>query len=534
MKNTTLSRFLQAALSLAAVSGFLAFQGRGLAQQAGALPADPAASAPDSSPAANPAAISLPPPSSPSGPDVETLPIDLPTALSLANANNPTVAIARARVQEAYARLREAQVLWLPNLETGPAYLRHDGLVQNARGEVFDTSKWNLFTGGGAMLSVETSNAIFAPRIARRLVDAQAAAAQSVAYDIQLRVALAYLELLRTHGALAVNKESLANAKEILRLAQAAERNEFGKTPADANRAQTEVDQRLQEQIELEGQVGVASARLAQLLLLQPTVDLWPVDPAVVPIMLFPEDSNLDDLVAAGLMNRPELAESRALVAAALARWREAKLGPLFPRLDVGYLAGNFQGGINDTTERSGSRGDALAQAVWTLRNFGAGDLARNRIGRAQYDQANLHVAEIQAQIGAEVSAAAKLARSRRRTLESAQQGVRQGEEMWRRLMKWTIEVGFGRAKLYEAVELILAEQALNQARFRYLDEVIEYNKAQFRLFWAMGQPPLCALGNETALPVQVPVLPKESKPMMLKEPKPEELPAPRPAPEKK
>src|SRR5947209_9192976 len=49
-------------------------------------------------------------------PDAQVLLIDLPTALRVANAGNPTIGVARARLQEAYARLRQAQVMWLPNL----------------------------------------------------------------------------------------------------------------------------------------------------------------------------------------------------------------------------------------------------------------------------------------------------------------------------------------------------------------------------------------------------------------------------------
>ena len=47
------------------------------------------------------------------------MPIDLPYALHLVNASNPTIAIAQERVQQAYLRQREAQVLWLPNLWAG-------------------------------------------------------------------------------------------------------------------------------------------------------------------------------------------------------------------------------------------------------------------------------------------------------------------------------------------------------------------------------------------------------------------------------
>jgi outer membrane protein TolC len=456
---------------------------------------------------------------SPSGADVAVLPIDLPTALRLVNASNPTIALARARVEEAYARLREAQVMWLPNLEAGPSYLRHDGILQTSRGEVIPVSKWSLFAGGGAALRLETSEALFAPLIARRLVQAQAAASEAVADDIQLNVALAYLDLLRTYGALSINAESLANAQEMTRLAEAAERAGFGKTPADANRGRTEVALRRQERIDLEAQAGVASARLAQLLLLDPTADLRPSDAAVLPIALMPTDAPLDELVATGLMARPELAESRALVAAALARWRRARVGPLLPRLEVSYFAGEFGGGMQDSTQRFGGRGDGAAEAIWTLHSFGVGDLARSQVGRAQYNQATAHVVEVQAQVAAEVTAWTKVVRNRQRTLAEAERGVAEAERMWRRLLRMTLGVGLPAAK-YEAVELLTAEQQLNQARLQYLDEVIEYDKAQFRLYTALGQPALEALPKACALPVSAPPAPVTPVPRSAPEPR--------------
>jgi len=333
-----------------------------------------------------------------------------------------------------------------------------------------------------------------------------------VTYDVQLQVALAYLDLLGVYGALAVNAESLANASEILRLAEAAERNGLGRTPADTNRARTEVEQRRQERIRLEGDIGVQSARLTQLLLLDPSTQFRPVEQAVVPVALVPIEAPLDELIAAGLMNRPELAESRSLVAASLARWKQSRVAPLLPKLEASYLAGDFGGGIDDSTQRFGGRGDGTAQAVWTLHNFGAGDVARAHAARAQYSQANYHVMETQAQVGADVSSAANIALSRQRSLDAAQTGVQQAEEMWRRLKKWTVEVGF-RAQQYEAVELLLAEQALNQAHLTYLGEVIQFNQAEFRLYWAMGQPPLAAMPQAAAKNVTVPVLPKAAVP---------------------
>ena len=50
--------------------------------------------------------------------------------------------------------------------------------------------------------------------------------------------------------------------------------------------------------------------------------------------------------------------------------------------------------------------------------------------------------------------------------------------------------------------------QALNQARTQYLQTVIEFNRAQFRLFTALGQPAECGLGTGVAQPLSIPAVP--------------------------
>jgi hypothetical protein len=60
----------------------------------------------------------------------------------------------------------------------------------------------------------------------------------------------------------------------------------------------------------------------------------------------------------------------------------------------------------------------------------------------------------------------------------------------------------------YDALEPLLAIQALNQARVTYLAEVIEFNRAQFRLYTALGQPANTALPTAAAQTVAVPVVP--------------------------
>jgi hypothetical protein len=116
------------------------------------------------------------------------------------------------------------------------------------------------------------------------------------------------------------------------------------------------------------------------------------------------------------------------------------------------------------------------------------------------------------AQVAAEVTAAVKQARFRQRTLATTQDGVSQALETWRRLKL----AAFGittREGAFNTLEPVITERALDAARTQYLTEVIEYNRAQFRLYEALGQPPAEALPQAVATPVSVPVAPQPYTP---------------------
>jgi outer membrane protein TolC len=429
--------------------------------------------------------------------------------LRIATGGNPTIAFARARVDEAYARVDQAQLLWIPNLDVGGAYLQHDGNIQNAAGLVFNTDKTALTLFGGPTLRVGTSDALFAPLIARRLAAAQDAASQAVSNNIQLDVALAYLDLLQAYSQLAINADLLARDAEVLRLATVASTPgvDLARTGADLPRVQTEYQLRLQDRLTIRGQIRLASSRLARLLVLQPTVGLVPADPAVVPITLIPDDSPLDQLITQAVQNRPELAESRALIAAGEVRVRQARLDPLLPRLEVTYYGADFGGGRDGFVGDFRARGDGTAQAVWTLQNFGLGNRAEVRVRNIQLTEANLHAQAVQAQVADEVNQAVQIAQVRRQAMASAQQAIQRAIEMFDRL--YVISFGMtGRDNLLNTVEPLLAIQALAQARTQYLNYVMDYNRAQFQLFAAVGTPPIQAPPKSVGVPMEVSPVP--------------------------
>ena len=66
-----------------------------------------------------------------------------------------------------------------------------------------------------------------------------------------------------------------------------------------------------------------------------------------------------------------------------------------------------------------------------------------------------------------------------------------------------------GQQHLYDPLQPLIAERDLNQARVGYLNAVIGYNKAQFQLYWALGQPPLQAPASARPQSIAFPVLPE-------------------------
>jgi outer membrane protein TolC len=406
----------------------------------------------------------------------------------MVDANRPLSGFAQARVREALARQDRANVQWIPTLAYGLTYNRFDGQTQNQRGEVFGVSRSNLFAGGGLSLRVDTADAYFDRLVARRLTSAEQSSAFQTTLTAQLDAALAYVDLVEAHGRLAVNADTLTRAEAMLKYALSAKEAGISKTAADANRAATEVYTRRRERTDLLGRTGAASARLARLLLLPPTVELRPAETVVAPLVLVDTSCTLDDLLRAADAARPDLAAHAGLVAAAGERVRKARSGPLLPRVVLEQQVGGFGGGVNARLGNFEARNALGASVYWELNNLGLGDAALVRESRAAYDQAVFRLTEAQARASAEVVEAARTAAAQYDSLDAAEKAVAEAVEMYRKLQESSFNMPGPRAQ-YDPLEPLIAIQQLNQARLQYLGAVVDFNRAQLRLHTALGCP---------------------------------------------
>ncbi len=155
----------------------------------------------------------------PAGSGDRPLPINLPTALRLANASPLDIGIAAERIRTAAAQLGQAQVRWLPTIFAGADYFRHDGGIQDVQGNVFGTSKSSIQVGAAPFAVFALSDAIFLPLAARQTLRAREAALQATTNDTLLAVAEAYFNIQQARGELAGALDTVRRGEELARRA---------------------------------------------------------------------------------------------------------------------------------------------------------------------------------------------------------------------------------------------------------------------------------------------------------------------------
>ncbi|MDB5353471.1 MAG: hypothetical protein JWN86_4718 [Planctomycetota bacterium] len=457
-------------------------------------------------------------------------PIDLPGALRLAGARDLDIAIARERVCQAVAELQQAQVQWLPSLYVGPNWTRHDGQAQVVEGRVRTISKSSLFIGGtaaaGSSVSgpvpaggpaqvsgltsiLRISDAIFEPLAARQILDARKAGIQVATNDSLLGVAEAYLDLQRAAGRLAIAREAATNAETLSTLTASFASSGAG-LESDHRRSLAERDRQRKNVEAAVGELEVASAELILRVRLDPRLVVAPIEPPETVLRLVPDGRTIDELITTGLTSRPELAEAQALVKATLVRLKQAKLRPLIPSLALRYSGGGFGGGPNGFFGDFNARSDADVNLYWEVQNLGLADRSIARQRASQQRTANLQLMKVQDRVASDVVRAEKERIATSRQMDQAAQAVPEAQASLT-LNLTNIRRGAGLPGATRPIEVLQPIQALAQARADYLDAVLAYNRAQFRLYRALGQPPLLASSPTQAAPTADTKVPQTS-----------------------
>jgi outer membrane protein TolC len=451
------------------------------------------------------------------------LPINLATALHLGNARPLDVQIAARQVGAAAAAYDRARLLWVPNISVGLDYFAHTGPQQNFAGEVVKSNRNTFMAGFGPNVVFAFSDAVYAPLAARQELRARQAAQQSSVNDSTLAVAEAYFAVQQARGELAGAIAAEHKAEELTR--KTAQLAKGLAPPAEEHRARVELGRRKQATTTARERWRTASAELARILRLDPVAVVEPAEPPTLPVTVIDPTVDVDELIPVALNTRPELAGQQAFVKATLARLKQEKLRPLVPSLAVrsastnpagtlGY--GAFGGGLNGDLRDFGGRFDIDVQLLWEFSALGFGNKARVAERRAEYEAATLDLFRTQDRIAAEVATRFAEARSAAQRLNDAEPALKEAIELVRKTTEGlggTQRIGERLILVVRPQEAVAALQAFAQANTDFFAAVADYNRAQFRLYRALGHPAQCLAGAVLQPPTEaIPAVPESTE----------------------
>jgi outer membrane protein TolC len=408
-------------------------------------------------------------------------PLDLPTALRLANAQNLDVQIAREAVRQAEAQRSSALEQFFPWVSPGVSYHRRDGVAQASPSGIIGNAAYGSYSPGGSITAqLAIGDAYYNSLAARRLVTASEEGLEVQRQVAVLLAAQGYFELLRTKA----QADVLRSAISVSQNYQSQLHNAVASGIAfrgDELRVQSQTEHYEMLLRDAMAQQRVAAVDLVRALHLDPTVDLAARDSDLVPVTVVDTTLTADSLIVRALRARPELRRAGAVIDASEASHRGALYGALIPAVGVQGFVGALGGGPDSGRSRIAGMRDYTLSIGWRLGPGGLFDAGRIDATNAQLSIAKLNQQKVRESVSSEVLSA--LARVRayggeiglaERTLASAQETLR--------LTQARRQFGVG-----AVLEDILAQQALTQARSDYVTAVAQYDKAQYALSAAIG-----------------------------------------------
>jgi outer membrane protein TolC len=426
-------------------------------------------------------------------------PINLATALRLSDARPLIVAAAQASVWVAEAELTRSKVLWVPTLNIGFDYLRHDGGGPDFNKGIMTAPSVNFFYGGAGLIqNVATTDVFFQPLVARQNLNSVQADIQSAKNDALSMTADAYFHVHQFRGMYAGALYAIERGNDLIE--RIGELSKELVPTVEVDRARNFVADLEQQATSAREMWRVHSANLTQILRLDPRAVIVPVEHDHLQITLIDPKRSLDDLMPVALTNRPELTSRAALVQATEYAVRREKMRPLTPQILInGFQTPNelIQGGMfaigpNNTMNQWQGRADVSLQPLWQLEGMGIGNMARIKAQRGMESLAIIDLYRLQDMVSAEVTRA--VAR-----LQSASARVKQADRALRTAiitfngnfegLRHTTRFGNVLVLVNRPQEVVFALQLLKLALDEYFSTVAEYNRSNFELFHALGYP---------------------------------------------
>lgn len=398
--------------------------------------------------------------------------ISLPEALELAGRDNLDARRAAARTLVARGEAAEARLAWIPALSASAGIGRTDGQVQGSFGDFEDVDFRSAAPFGRLSFGLNPGQISLGSTASARSAESVEAQERAVRRLVLVRTAQLYHELVRERASVAVSHRAIRDTSDLLSIVEVLVRQGMGRGD-DLERARAELAGAQQRLLSAERRFHRASINLATALDLDPTVMLVPEEGAREATLL-PREENLDSIQRRALESRPEITAAQHLVEA-----RRAERGGDIARFASPTIEAYYQSGATgedyedlDGLTRSG------VSATWTI---SAAGFRRVRTASAQVEEALLALEQVEQAVRAEVAAAWADVRAAEASIGKARQ-AREAAEAALRISQVRFRNGTSLA-----IEVLQAQQTLEQARLSEVSAVIDYNRAQVELRAQLG-----------------------------------------------
>jgi outer membrane protein TolC len=379
----------------------------------------------------------------------------------------------RARVREAEGRASSADGYLLPVLSIGGAVNNARGTLQSSFGALQEGNFYTVSALGTVRISTNVGESIYRDLAAHRVVEAaqgyELAQVQRTLFD----VSVGYLALVESDSTVRIQEQFVQEAQTLARLTQAREAQGIG-SALDSERARAQAAAAEQRLLGARNERQRRSKALAASLRLDSTVDLAPADKDLAPATLVSPTDDLPKWLGRASERRPEILAYQSSREAARNEATGTRWSVWGPELSAGAAWGGLGKSFNTVDERA----NYIVSLGWT---FSLGGPGRIEAAEARAAQADIALERFRDRLQASVAGSFQELALSRQNLDPAQRELTAAEAALR-IARANYEGG-----LLPENDLLLAQQAADQARLRRLAAVARFNQAQLQLLAESG-----------------------------------------------
>ncbi len=400
---------------------------------------------------------------------------DLPTTVRVAMTHSIDIQAAQERIAAARGEYEASIGLIFPSLTPNVTALGLEGAVATPAGLAVQGFN-HVFPIAALQWIINPGQVAYNVIASKRRLEASDQRDLAVIQETTRVAAVQYYDVVLAQAQVGIARRALQEAEELLRLERLRAKTGTG-LPVDELRAEAALALRRQNVLTALNAFYNASVALTGTLYLDPTVMLVPRAGSVRQKALVREDLSIDQMLFTATYYRPDLEAVRALAAAADADTGATTWGGLGPQVLASrtFTTRPPAQAIADTEYRQQVY-TATGGFNWSLASFG-----RIKTAAANAKIAGLDVERQLDLVQAAVVTAHQTSLTAKQTIPIAQQEVKSAEEALR-LTRKNLETGTGLT-----IDVLVAQDAADQARLRYATAIVRYNQAEINLLAALG-----------------------------------------------